>query len=138
MLNVKKKIKKLQSGRKKEEKKVSKKDAGFNAIGFPHDDPYGLAEAWWKIFTKPTEKNVTNKKSKTRTKYESGSGWPSFFESLPGVFETKIDNLIGTSRTEYHCKKCGGHHGHIFDDGPKPTGKRYCNNGLCLVFVPKK
>ena len=71
MLNVKKKIKKLQSGRKKEEKKVSKKDAGFNVIGFPHDDPYGLAEAWWKIFTKPTEKNVTNKKSKTRTKYSA-------------------------------------------------------------------
>ena len=71
-------------------------------------------------------------------KYESGTGWPSFFESLPNVFETKIDNLIGSPRTEYHCKKCGGHHGHIFDDGPKPTGKRYCNNGLCLVFAPKK
>ena len=71
-------------------------------------------------------------------KYESGSGWPSFFEALPNVFETKIDNSTGSSRTEYHCKKCGGHHGHIFDDGPKPTGKRYCNNGLCLVFVQKK
>ena len=71
-------------------------------------------------------------------KYESGSGWPSFFEALPNVFETKTDNLIGLPRTEYHCKKCGGHHGHIFDDGPKPTGKRYCNNGLSLVFVPKK
>ena len=74
----------------------------------------------------------------SKTKYESGSGWPSFFQSLPNVFETKTDNLIGAPRTEYHCKKCGGHHGHIFDDGPKPTGKRYCNNGLCLVFVPKK
>tara|TARA_B100001146_G_scaffold106265_1_gene93969 strand:- start:54 stop:419 length:366 start_codon:yes stop_codon:yes gene_type:complete len=71
-------------------------------------------------------------------KYESGSGWPSFFEALPNVFETKIDNLIGSPRTEYHCKKCGGHHGHIFDDGPLPTGKRYCNNGLCLVFGPSK
>ena len=71
-------------------------------------------------------------------KYESGTGWPSFFESLPNVFETKIDTLIGSPRIEYHCKKCGGHHGHIFDDGPKPTGKRYCNNGLCLVFAPKK
>ena len=70
-------------------------------------------------------------------KYESGSGWPSFYEALPNVFETKIDNLIGSPRTEYHCKKCGCHHGHIFDDGPKPTGKRYCNNGLCLVFVLK-
>ena len=73
----------------------------------------------------------------SKSKYESGSGWPSFFESLPGVFETKVDNTIGAPRTEYHCKKCGGHHGHIFDDGPKPTGKRYCNNGLCLTFVPK-
>ena len=68
------------------------------------------------------------------TKYESGSGWPSFFQSLPDVFETKVDNYMGHSRTEYHCKKCGGHHGHIFEDGPKPTGKRYCNNGICLVF----
>ena len=75
---------------------------------------------------------------KSSKKYESGSGWPSFFEALPDVFETKVDNLIGSPRTEYHCKKCGGHHGHIFDDGPKPTGKRYCNNGLSLVFVEKK
>ena len=74
----------------------------------------------------------------SKSKYESGSGWPSFFESLPNVFETKVDNLIGYPRTEYHCKECGGHHGHIFDDGPQPTGKRYCNNGLCLVFVQKK
>ena len=70
-------------------------------------------------------------------KYESGSGWPSFFSSLPGVFETKTDTHIGYERTEYHCKKCGGHHGHIFEDGPKPTGKRFCNNGLCLIFKPK-
>ena len=71
-------------------------------------------------------------------KYESGSGWPSFYQSLPEVFELKIDYLIGYARTEYHCKNCGGHHGHIFDDGPKPTGKRYCNNGVCLVFKEKK
>ena len=72
------------------------------------------------------------------TKYESGSGWPSFFKSLPGVFETKTDNLLGYPRTEYHCKNCGGHHGHIFDDGPEPTGKRYCNNGVCLNFKLKE
>ena len=71
-------------------------------------------------------------------KFDSGTGWPSFFKSLPNVFETKTDNLIGYPRTEYHCKKCKGHHGHLFDDGPKPTGKRYCNNGTCLVFKPKK
>ena len=73
----------------------------------------------------------------SKSKYESGSGWLSFFESLPKAFETKTDHLLGYARTEYHCKECGGHHGHIFDDGPKPTGKRYCNNGLCLTFVPK-
>ena len=73
----------------------------------------------------------------SKTKYESGSGWPSFYDALPGVFETKTDFHIGYSRTEYHCKKCGGHHGHIFEDGPKPTGKRYCNNGACLVFKKK-
>ena len=71
-------------------------------------------------------------------KFDSGTGWPSFFKSLPDVFETKTDNLIGYPRTEYHCKNCKGHHGHVFDDGPKPTGKRYCNNGTCLVFKPKK
>ena len=74
---------------------------------------------------------------KSSTKYESGSGWPSFYKSLPDVFETKTDHHIGYARTEYHCKKCGGHHGHIFDDGPQPTGKRYCNNGVCLIFKPR-
>ena len=72
------------------------------------------------------------------TKYESGSGWLSFYDSLPDVFETKTDNLLGYARTEYHCKNCGGHHGHIFEDGPQPTGKRYCNNGVCLVFKVKE
>ena len=71
------------------------------------------------------------------TKYESGSGWPSFYKSLPDVFETKTDNHLGYPRTEYHCKNCGGHHGHIFDDGPQITGKRFCNNGKCLIFRPK-
>jgi len=73
----------------------------------------------------------------SKAKYESGSGWPSFFESLPNVFKTKTDYHTGYARTEYHCKKCGAHHGHIFDDGPKPTGKRFCNNGICLFFREK-
>tara|TARA_B100000686_G_C15994695_1_gene573697 strand:- start:84 stop:458 length:375 start_codon:yes stop_codon:yes gene_type:complete len=68
------------------------------------------------------------------SKFDSGSGWPSFSEALPGVFETKTDYLLGYARTEYHCKNCGAHHGHIFNDGPKPTGIRYCNNGICLIF----
>lgn len=81
--------------------------------------------------------NCQTKLFESKKKYESGTGWPSFYESLPNVFETKVDNITGYPRTEYHCKKCGGHHGHIFEDGPKPTGKRYCNNGACLIFKPK-
>ena len=73
----------------------------------------------------------------SNAKFESGSGWPSFYEALPNVFETKTDYLLGYARIEYHCKNCEVHHGHIFDDGPEPTGKRYCNNGICLVFKPK-
>jgi peptide-methionine (R)-S-oxide reductase len=70
------------------------------------------------------------------TKYDSGTGWPSFYRALPGVFGTKTDYKIGVPRTEYHCARCLGHHGHIFDDGPRPTGLRYCNNGVALKFVP--
>ncbi|MGH8621193.1 MAG: peptide-methionine (R)-S-oxide reductase MsrB [Burkholderiales bacterium] len=70
-------------------------------------------------------------------KYESGTGWPSFFTTIPGVFETKTDYLLFVSRTEYHCKRCGGHHGHVFDDGPPPTSQRWCNNGVALKFIPK-
>jgi peptide-methionine (R)-S-oxide reductase len=70
------------------------------------------------------------------TKYESGTGWPSFYRPLPDRVETKVDYLIIIPRTEYHCARCGGHQGHVFDDGPRPTGKRWCNNGLALRFVP--
>lgn len=70
-------------------------------------------------------------------KFESGTGWPSFFTTIPAVFDTKTDHLLIYARTEYHCTRCGGHHGHIFEDGPKPTGLRYCNNGVALKFIPK-
>lgn len=69
-------------------------------------------------------------------KYESGTGWPSFFDVLPGAVGKRRDFKIIFPRTEYHCVRCGGHQGHVFDDGPKPTGLRYCNNGLALRFVP--
>tara|TARA_B100001029_G_C14984725_1_gene408269 strand:- start:318 stop:692 length:375 start_codon:yes stop_codon:yes gene_type:complete len=82
--------------------------------------------------------NCDKKLFESAAKFESGSGWPSFYEELPDSFETKTDYLLGYARTEYHCKNCGVHHGHIFDDGPNPTGKRYCNNGICLIFKVKK
>lgn len=75
---------------------------------------------------------------KSDKKYDSGTGWPSFFDPLPGSISTKTDYKVGYPRTEYHCSRCGGHQGHVFDDGPSLTGKRYCNNGLALIFVPEK
>ena len=70
------------------------------------------------------------------TKYDSGTGWPSFWDGIKGRVETKIDRRTIYGYTEYHCARCGGHHGHVFDDGPKPTGLRYCNNGVALKFIP--
>ena len=68
-------------------------------------------------------------------KYDSGTGWPSFFTAIPGHLETKTDFKLIWPRTEYHCVKCGGHQGHIFDDGPEPTAERWCNNGVALRFI---
>jgi peptide-methionine (R)-S-oxide reductase len=73
----------------------------------------------------------------SKAKFDSGTGWPSFTESLPGAFKTKIDYSFGMKRIEYHCAKCGVHHGHVFDDGLASKQKRFCNNGLCLIFKPK-
>ena len=70
------------------------------------------------------------------SKFDSGTGWPSFSEALPGAFKTKVDRKFGIVRTEYHCAKCGVHNGHVFNDGPSKNGKRFCNNGLCLIFKP--
>ena len=105
-----------------------------------------LDEATEKAFTSPlnNEKrkgffhcaNCGAKLFSSEAKFDSGTGWPSFTESLPGAFKTKIDYSYGVKRIEYHCANCGVHHGHVFDDGPKSTQKRFCNNGLCLFFKP--
>ncbi len=72
----------------------------------------------------------------SEAKYESGTGWPSFHTPLPAALGTKTDFKLILPRTEYHCARCGGHQGHVFDDGPRPSGKRYCNNGVALKFAP--
>lgn len=71
----------------------------------------------------------------SKMKYDSGTGWPSFFTSIEGALETRTDYKLFFPRTEYHCVRCGGHHGHIFKDGPAPTNERWCNNGVVLKFV---
>jgi peptide-methionine (R)-S-oxide reductase len=70
-------------------------------------------------------------------KFDSGTGWPSFYTCLPGSMETKVDRKLFMLRTEYHCARCGGHQGHVFEDGPAPTGQRWCNNGVALRFEPE-
>ncbi len=131
----------------------------------PRIEPLLLSDAQWRQRLTPAQYNVLREEGTERAgtsplngekrkgsfqcvgcdlplfassmKYESGTGWPSFFTSLPGAVQTKRDFHLVLPRTEYHCARCGGHHGHVFEDGPKPTGLRYCNNGVALKFVPE-
>jgi peptide-methionine (R)-S-oxide reductase len=70
------------------------------------------------------------------TKFNSGTGWPSFYAPITGAIKTSVDTSFGSTRTEVHCRRCGGHLGHVFEDGPKPTGLRYCMNGISMKFIP--
>lgn len=78
-----------------------------------------------------------NKLFTSEMKFDSGTGWPSFYDYVPGALGFKTDFKIVIPRKEYHCANCGGHHGHVFKDGPEPTGLRYCNNGIVLKFIPR-
>ena len=139
---------------------MSKPDAGAIA----DYDKWQLPEKEWKERLSPEEFAVLRKEATERpwtsplndekragvfacagcglelftsdTKFDSGTGWPSFFDTIPNTLGTKRDFKLVVPRTEYHCARCGGHQGHVFKDGPAPTGLRYCNNGVALTFKP--
>ena len=141
-----------------EQKTVSRAsaDAEFTPLEKPADEWQGLlpADSYRVLFREATEPAGTSELNhekregtficaachlplfESSAKYESGTGWPSFFAAIPGRVDTRVDFKLILPRTEYHCIRCGGHQGHVFRDGPPPTGQRYCNNGVALRFVP--
>ena len=128
--------------------KIDKSDLDWKNILTPEQYNVLRKEGTERAFTSP----LNNEKRKgvfhcagcqlplfpSEYKYDSGTGWPSFYDVMPGHVETSTDFKLVYPRKEYHCARCGGHQGHVFEDGPEPTGLRYCNNGVALVFVPEK
>lgn len=125
---------------------ITRSDAEWRAMLTPLQYKVMREEGTERAGTSPLDKNYADGIYECRgcalplysseAKYDSGTGWPSFYQSLQGAIETKPDRKLFSVRTECHCRRCGSHLGHIFDDGPKPTGKRHCLNGVSLVFKP--
>jgi peptide-methionine (R)-S-oxide reductase len=125
--------------------KISKSDAEWKASLAPESYDVLRHEGTERPFTSPLNEEKHSgtfacagcglELFPSKYKYDSGTGWPSFYDVIPGHVEQKTDYKILVPRTEYHCARCGGHQGHIFNDGPKPTGLRYCNNGVALKFI---
>ena len=137
--------------------------SGFGVAAPKGDFPFRLTDAQWKARLSPAAYRVLRREGtevpftsplnaehragtflcagcghplfSSRTKFDSGTGWPSFWQPLRGAVGTTTDSTLGMRRTEVHCARCGGHQGHVFDDGPKPTGLRYCMNGVSMRFA---
>lgn len=128
--------------------KISKTDAEWKKLLTPAQFDVLRREGTEAPFTSPLDKEKRSGMYvcvacdlplfPSKFKFDSGTGWPSFYDVLPGHVEATTDYKLVLPRTEYRCARCGGHHGHVFNDGPKPTGLRYCNNGVALKFIADK